>query len=94
MLAHALYLLAAIVAITVLLIAGIAADSPWCKSVFRAWDYLGAAIFGGDGRHSISAYCGRAQRDNGPGALQDLAVVIDFIFGKDHCVEAANRENP
>ena len=89
---HALYLLAAVVAITVLLIAGIAADSPWCKSVFRAWDYLGAALFGGDGKHSISAYCGRVMLQGGPWVLDVLGLIINAIFGSLHCENAARRE--
>lgn len=91
-LAHVLYLLAAIAGITALLVAGIAADIQWCRNVFRPWDYLGAALFGGDGKHSISAYCGRVMLKGGPWVLDVLGLVINAIFGALHCENAARRE--
>lgn len=87
MLAHALYVLAAIVGVTCLLLAGFAVTGlAWFKNVFRAWDYLGAALFGGDGRHSISAYCGARP------SLHALRVIVDALFGKGHCFQAAKKE--
>mgnify|MGYP001591248024 CR=1 FL=1 len=86
---HLLYLLILIVAITGLLMIGYDATGiAWFKNVFRAWDYLGAAILGGDGKHSISAYCGA--RD---GISHQLGRwIIDGTFGKGHCWVAARRE--
>ena len=66
--------------------------TPWCRAVFRPWDYLGAAIFGGDGRHSISAYCGRAVEERGLWILQFLARRIDSLFGQGHCKKAWMEE--
>ncbi len=85
---HAAYLLAAIILITVALLVGIVLGSSWCKSVFRSWDYLGAAIFGGDGIHSISAYTGAHAY---PGAAY-IEPLVDGIFGKGHCAGAARKE--
>lgn len=89
MLAHLAYLLVAIVLITAILLIGYGATGlAWFKNVFRAWDYLGAAILGGDGRHSISAYCGA--RDTAAHRIGRFA--IDTLFGVGHCAEAAKRE--
>ena len=90
--AHALYLLVAVAAITVALLVGIYLDIQWCRNVFRPWDYLGAALFGGDGKHSISAYCGRVMLKGGPWVLDVLGLVINAIFGALHCENAARRE--
>ncbi len=95
--AHALYLLVAIAAITVALLAGIWLDIQWCRNVFRPWDYLGAAIVGGDGKHSISAYCGRAMLNKSSRvavriALGLLGRLINLIFGSQHCQDAARKE--
>lgn len=95
--AHLLYVLAAIVVITVVLLAGVAARIEWCRRVFRAWDYLGAALGGGDGRHSISAYCGRAMLSEDPPTPANIALVllgglINGIFGSLHCENAARKE--
>lgn len=94
---HLFYLLVTVAAITVGLLAGIVLDFQWCRNVFRPWDYLGAAIFGGDGKHSISAYCGRAMLAEGqPTAWQIVLVllggVINGIFGSLHCQDAARKE--
>lgn len=94
---HALYLLFAIAAITVLLLAGILVDIQWCRNVFRPWDYLGAAVLGGDGKHSISAYCGRAMLSEDPPTPANIALVllgglINRIFGSLHCENAARKE--
>lgn len=64
----------------------------WFKSVFRAWDYGHAAIAGGDGKHSVSAYCGRVMLKGGPWVLDVLGLVINAIFGALHCENAARRE--
>lgn len=85
---HALYLLVAIAAITAVLLAGIWFDIQWCRNVFRPWDYLGAALFGGDGKHSISAYCGA----NNTVIHRIGRTIIDGLFGKGHCTQAALRE--
>lgn len=88
MLVHVAYLLGLIFAITGLLLVGSALGIERCRCMFRAWDYLGAAMLGGDGRHSISAYCGA-------GKAVAHAVgrwLIDGIFGKGHCEEAARKE--
>lgn len=82
------YILGSVIAITVLLIVGIHGGSEWCRSVFRAWDYLGAAICGGDGKHSISAYLGR-----GTTIWHRVGrFIVDAMFGQGHCEEAAKKE--
>lgn len=89
---HGLYLMIVVAAITAALLAGIWLDIRWCRNVFRPWDYLGAAVFGGDGRHSISAYCGRAKLNGGPRVLVWIGGVIDARFGAGHCTDAARNE--
>lgn len=60
----------------------------WFKSVFRAWDYGHAAIAGGDGKHSVSAYCGA----NNTRIHRIGRAIIDGLFGTGHCTQAALRE--
>lgn len=85
---HAGYIFATIVLITALLLLGAVLRVVWCQNVFRAWDHLGAALFGGDGEHSISAYTG-ARAYAGAAYVE---VLIDGIFGEGHCRAAARKE--
>lgn len=89
---NVLYLHLAILAgFTAALVFGAAVlEISWCRNVFRAWDYLGAALLGGDGQHSISAYCGVAIHQGG--ALRFVGYAIDRLFGQGHCVGAARQE--
>lgn len=64
----------------------------WFKSNFRAWDHWQAALFGGDGRHSVSAYCGRAMLNGGPWVLIGIGISINAVFGALHCEDAARKE--
>lgn len=92
---HLAYVALACLAITLVLLAGIGARVPHCRELFRAWDNLGAALAGGDGRHSISAYCGR-HHANGTswicGVL--LYAAINKVFGAAHCDNAYRAEFP
>ena len=85
---HVLYLLAFDLAVWALLVLGAAADIQWCRSSFRGWDFFHAALLGGDGKHSISAYCGAYRTP--PHLLGRWA--IDLLFGRGHCHEAAVKE--
>ena len=91
--AHLFYLLGADLALGGALLLGYGlTGAEWFKSNFRAWDHQQAAIFGGDGKHSVSAYCGRAILNGGPRSLVWGGIGINAIFGALHCENAARRE--
>jgi hypothetical protein len=59
------------------------------KNMFRAGDKLFATFFDFNGYATLSAECGRLK------VLHDInwpAAIIDFLFGKNHCVDAAFKE--
>lgn len=87
--AHLAYLIGADIALGGLLLAawGITGIA-WFKNVFRGWDYFNAALAGGDGRHSISAYCGA----NNTIIHRVARWGIDAVFGRGHCYQAAVKE--
>lgn len=61
----------------------------YCKNLFRAGDKTLAAFLGFSGYATLSAECGRLAATGGP---TWPARVLDFFFGKGHCVGAALNE--
>lgn len=58
----------------------------YLKNILIAVDQLGTTIIGGYPDETLSSYAYRMHLHNKPARV--FKYLIDFIFGKDHCLES------